>query len=80
MPGGTYDPPDADPDGTIEVGPVAPGVIVRFKPADSTMTPGQRAEYACALLDFADREYGTDFGHCTLAPQVSCASTADGRE
>ncbi|MDQ4038334.1 MAG: hypothetical protein M3313_08300 [Actinomycetota bacterium] len=72
--------PDADPDGMVEVGPAALGVIVRFKPAASTMAPGQRAAaYACAALDFADREYGTGFGHCTPAPEISCASTAAGR-
>ena len=71
--------PGGSPAGTVEVGPAALGVIVKFKPAPSTMSPGHRAApYACALLDFVDREYGTDFGHCTSAPVVTVASAGDG--
>ena len=72
--------PGATPLASVEVGPASLGVIVRFKPAEATMVPGYRAApFACALLDFADREYGTDFGPCTSAPMVSGASAADGR-
>lgn len=71
--------PGVDPEARVEVGPAALGVIVRFTPAESTMALGDRAApYACALLDFTDREYGTDFGHCMSAPAVSGASVADG--
>jgi len=75
--------PGSTPIGKVEVGPAALGVIARFSPAPSTMAPGDRgAPYACALLDFADREYGTDFGSCSPAPaashsDVSGASAAD---
>jgi len=65
--------------GTVEVGPASLGVLVRFTPAESTMAIGNRAApYASALLGFADSEYGTDFGHCSPAPEVSGASAADG--
>ncbi len=64
--------PGETPVGTVELGPAAVGVIVRFKPAEGTMASGDRAApWACALLDFADREYGTRFGRCTPAPDAS---------
>ncbi|MGI8722204.1 MAG: hypothetical protein ACR2JG_08235, partial [Geodermatophilaceae bacterium] len=57
------------PIGTIELGPAAIGAMVRFKPDGATMTVGDRAApYACAMLAFADREYGTTFGACSPAP------------
>lgn len=63
--------PDEAAIGTVSVGPASLGVIVRFTPAERTMEPGCRAApYACALLDYADREYGTDFGSCSPAPEV----------
>ncbi len=61
---------DQEPIGTVQVGPATMGVIVRFTPAATTLALGQRAApYACALLDFADAEYGTDFGYCVPAPE-----------
>lgn len=55
--------------GTVEIGPAAMGVIARFRPATGAIRIGERAaQYASALLDFADREYGTDFGPCLPAP------------
>jgi len=63
--------PDQAPIGTVQVGPATLGVIVRFTPAETTMATGSRAApYACALLDFADAEYGTDFGSCSPAPEL----------
>lgn len=63
--------PGETPIATIEIGPAALGAIVRFKPAETTLAPGHRAApYACALLDFTDREYGTDFGRCSPAPAL----------
>ncbi len=60
---------DESPLASLEFGPAAVGAMVRFKPADRTMTVGERAaSYACAMLAFADREYGTAFGRCSPAP------------
>ena len=59
------------PIGTVEFGPAAVGAMVRFQPADATMTVGERAApHACAMLAFADREYATGFGSCLPAPAV----------
>lgn len=61
--------PDQAAIGTVEIGPAAMGVIARFRPATGAIRIGERAaQYASALLDFADREYGTDFGPCLPAP------------
>ncbi|MBA3338733.1 MAG: hypothetical protein H0T54_03110, partial [Geodermatophilaceae bacterium] len=62
---------DQEPIGTVAVGPASLGVIVRFTPAEGAIQAGYRAApYACALLGFTDREYGTDFGPCSPAPDV----------
>lgn len=59
------------PIGVVAVGAAALGVLVKFTPEETTMSAGQRAApYACALLEFADREYGTDFGPCSPAPDA----------
>jgi len=59
------------PTGTVEIGPASLGAMVRYRPADSTMSIGDRAApLACALLEFSDREYGTGFGACTAAPDL----------
>jgi hypothetical protein len=60
--------------GLVEIGPAELGAFTRMTVSDDLIHPGDRcAPYGVLLCEFADRQWGTGFGHLAVPPDVRAA-------